>query len=118
MYLLFFSFVLFRSYLFFLYFYSFGIRKYIYFLTVNINKKILFFNRLWINKILSFFFFESYKNTYKLLDKNIFDVLGPFGIIYNIKKIMFSLIHFSTGLLYHYLGIILLFLLYILFIFF
>lgn len=111
-YLIIFSFFIFKFYLFFIYLYSFGISKYYFYLTLNVNKKMLFFNRLWINNFLGFFFYESYKHTYKLVDKNIFEIIGPFGIIYNIRCILNKLIFFQSGLIYHYLGIILLFILY------
>jgi hypothetical protein len=111
-YLIFFSSILYRYFFFYLYFFSLGSNKYFFYFFINVNKKILFFNRLVINNILFLFFTESYSNTYKLLDKNVFEILGPFGIVFNIKKIFSILNFFSTGLLYHYLGIILLFLLY------
>ena len=49
---------------------------------------------------------------YKLIDKNIFEIIGPFGIVYNIRLLINKVNIFQTGLLYHYIGIILLFILY------
>jgi len=88
------------------------LNKYYYHIFININRKIIFFNRLIINNILKFFFKESYNNTYRLIDKNIFEIIGPFGIVYNIKVIIHKVNLLQTGLLYHYIGIILLFILY------
>ena len=62
--------------------------------------------------LLKFFFKESYNHTYRMIDKNIFEIMGPFGIVYNIKVIINKVNLLQTGLLYHYIGIILLFMLY------
>lgn len=94
------------------YFTSLGLNTYYYFTFININRKILFFNRLIINNLLKFFFKESYYHTYRMIDKNIFEIMGPFGIVYNIKVIINKVNLLQTGLLYHYIGIILLFMLY------
>lgn len=107
-----FTFIIYHFYLSTIYYIGLGIHKYYYYLSVNVNRKMLFFNRLIINNILFFLFRESYNNTYKLIDKNILELLGPFGIFYNIKCTLNKVFLFQTGLLFHYLGIILLILIY------
>lgn len=112
LYLIFVIFLVYQSNLFILYFFNLGVSRYYFYLFSNINRKILFFNRLIVNNIIFFFFRESFQHSYKLIDKNIFEVMGPFGIIHNIKLMTKKFFLFQTGLLYHYLGFILLFLLY------
>lgn len=107
-YFLSFSFFLFYYYLFFVYFYSVGSIQYYNIIYNNVNKKMLFFNRLLINSLLKIFFIESYKTSYKLMDKQIFEIVGPFGIIFNIRYLLKTINKLSTGLIYHYSGIIIL----------
>jgi len=74
------------------------------------------FNRIFINKTLYLFFTESYNSTYKLIDRQILEILGPFGLIFNLKKILISINSLTTGLIYHYSGIMLLFSIFFIFI--
>lgn len=111
-YISFFGFIIFYYYSFLMYFYSFGIVRFYNLIIIHVNSKILFFNRLWINNILSFFFMESYKSTYQLMDKNIFEIIGPFGVVFHIKYILNYIGYLQTGLIYHYSGIMIIFLIY------
>lgn len=99
------------------YFYSFGAVKLYNILYIHINNKVLFFNRLLINNVLKYFYYSSYNITYKLIDKQIFEVVGPFGIVFNIKYLMNNLNTLYTGLIFHYTGFILIFLMLFVFIF-
>ena len=108
-------FLIYNTKLYYIYYYSLGILKNTSIYLLHVNRKILFFNRLVINNILFIFFIESYERTYKLLDKNVFEILGPFGIVYTLKCFFIPLKTLSTKLIYHYLGIILLLLLYFIF---
>lgn len=103
------GFILYYYNSFIIYYSNIGTFSYLNIIYVNINKKFLFFNRLIINSVLKIFFKESYQLTYKLIDKQIFEIIGPFGIIFNIKYYLKNINIFSTGLIYHYTGILILF---------
>ena len=67
---------------------AFGIVQWSNILFININKKILFYNRLVIVKVIAIFFIESYNISYKLIDKQVLEVFGPFGLVFNIKYLL------------------------------
>ena len=107
LYYMLFIYILYKKYSYFLYKY-FLCRKYYVFMYIHINRKLLFYNRILVNGIIYVFMKESYHSTYKLLDKQIFEVFGPFGIVVSLKN-MFKYIRFlNTSLIYHYLGIVVL----------
>ena len=82
-------------------------KKYYNYMYMHINRKILFYNRIIVNGIVYLFMKESYDSTYKLLDKQIFEVFGPFGIVISLKNIFKYIRFLNTGLIFHYLGIVL-----------
>lgn len=71
-------------------------------------RKYLFYNRLFIYntsvRILDF----SFVTTFKLLDKGLFEILGPYGAIKAISKKAHRVSAMQTGLLYHNTGILIL----------
>jgi len=98
-------------------YYNYNYNIYLYFLgSINIgfiiytslNKKVLFFNRIIINNILYIFYKESFNTVYKLIDKQVFEILGPYGIVCNIKYLLKVTNKITTGLIYHYTGFIIL----------
>lgn len=113
-----FGFVLYNYNSFFIYFTYIGSISYFNLIYVHINKKFLFFNRLVINSVLNIFFNESYNLTYKLIDKQILEIMGPFGIVFNVKYYLKKINNVSTGLIYHYSGIMIIFLILVLFLIF
>jgi NADH:ubiquinone oxidoreductase subunit 5 (subunit L)/multisubunit Na+/H+ antiporter MnhA subunit len=81
-----------------------------------IGKKIYYFlNRKWFfdklyNEYLGQLFFKfSYSTSYKFVDKGIFEILGPSGLSFIIRKIGLNLSKLQTGYVYHYTSIILIF---------
>lgn len=55
-----------------------------------------------------FFFSLAYTIFYKVVDKGIIELLGPFGIVLSIQNALFVQQTVQTGLVYHYAGYILL----------
>ena len=48
---------------------------------INIGTKFLIFNRFFIKNLIYFLYNESYKSTYELIDKQIIEYTGPFGVV-------------------------------------
>jgi hypothetical protein len=75
---------------------------------VLIGKKYLFINR----SVLSILFAKcvtfSYYIFYRYVDKGIFELIGPFGLVNAIRSILVAQFKMHTGLIYHYAGYILL----------
>lgn len=77
-------------------------------LLVNqITKKYLFINRLIVNKLVSTVYDWGYSITYLLVDKGILEYWGPFGLNIWFSKNAMIINKFNTGLIYHYIGFIL-----------
>jgi NADH-ubiquinone oxidoreductase chain 5 len=72
-----------------------------------LNRK-WFFDKLYNEFINQYFFKFSYTISYKLIDRGIIEVFGPFGLSKLIKKKAYYLYRSQTGYLYHYSFIILL----------
>jgi proton-translocating NADH-quinone oxidoreductase chain L len=108
--------ILFFLGLFFIYYYYF--EKFLFYLKISfISNEILyqFFNKKYIvlNKniyypLIDFFFKFSYYSMYKLFDKGIIEVFGPFGITRLINQLILMNSKINSGLIYHYFGIIVL----------
>jgi|SRR5690606_10949031 hypothetical protein len=88
--------------------YAISIRPWFVGITHFFVRKYVFFNKFFIYniaiKILNF----SYIISFKFLDKGVFELVGPYGIISNISKIARRVKTLQTGLLYHNTGFVLL----------
>lgn len=78
-------------------------------LFININNKFLIFNRFFIKNIIFLLYNESYKETYQFIDKQLIEYIGPFGVISLLWSGNKFLSKVSSGLIYHYSGILNLF---------
>jgi len=80
------------------------------------NKKYLFFNKNIFYPIINNTFRFSYNSMYLFFDKGIIEIIGPFGMVKSINKVVVSNIKLQTGLVYHYFGFIVLSILFFIFI--
>ena len=71
-----------------------------------LNKK-WFFDKIYNELIAQTFFKFGYSVSYKLVDRGIFEILGPHGLATTISKKAVNLYGLQTGYLYHYTFIIL-----------
>ena len=71
-----------------------------------LNKK-WFFDKIYNEYIGQFFFRFSYSSSYKIVDRGIFEILGPNGLSFVASKKALNLYKLQTGYLYHYTFIIL-----------
>ena len=71
------------------------------------NKK-WFFDKIYNEYIAQFFFKFSYNTSYKLIDRGIFEILGPQGLSFLLIKKGKKLNNIQSGYIYHYLFFILL----------
>jgi len=71
-----------------------------------LNKK-WFFDKIYNEFIGQFFFKFGYSVSYKIVDRGIFEILGPHGLSTMILKKSLNLYKLQTGYLYHYTFIIL-----------
>jgi len=82
---------------------------------INTKNLYMFFNQKWyfdklINEYIALPVFKfGYNITYKLLDKGIIETFGPYGIAKQLTKNAIFLNKFQSGLLYHYAGLVLIF---------
>jgi NADH-ubiquinone oxidoreductase chain 5 len=79
----------------------FGLKAYNF-----LNKK-WFFDKLHQEFISQHLFTFGYLTSYKLIDRGIFEIIGPYGLNYVVPKIGFDLQKLQSGYLYHYILIIL-----------
>ena len=66
-----------------------------------------FFDKVYNEWVNQFFFKFGYSVSYKIVDRGIFEMLGPSGLSMTISKISYSLDKLQTGYLYHYTFLIL-----------
>ena len=66
-----------------------------------LNKK-WFFDKVYNEQIGQFFFNFGYAVSYKIVDRGIFEIMGPHGISANTTKSSFSMYNLQTGYIYHY----------------
>jgi hypothetical protein len=92
-----------RYYLFNLKYFS----SFFYFVYVFFTQKWLSLNKIFFYTLIDFLFFFSYF-IYFFLEKGILEKLGPFGISIVVQKSVKSYSFLLKGLVYHYLGFILL----------
>jgi len=72
-----------------------------------ISKKYLFINRLFVVRLVESSFVFSYSVVYKLFDKGVIELVGPFGIVSSIQSVLYSQYKLQSGLVYHYSGFLL-----------
>src|SRR5690606_19452352 len=61
-----------------------------------------YFDKLYNDILGSFTLMVAYNITFKILDRGIFEILGPVGISSSISSSLSKLRLFHSGLLYHY----------------
>ena len=66
-----------------------------------LNKK-WFFDKVYNEQIGQFFFNFGYSVSYKIVDRGIFEILGPHGLSTSLSKFASSVYNLQTGLIYHY----------------
>ena len=66
-----------------------------------LNKK-WFFDKVYNEQIGQFFFKFSYSTTYKIIDRGIFEILGPNGLAMSVSKISSAISKLQSGYIYHY----------------
>ena len=66
-----------------------------------LNKK-WFFDKLYQEYIFQYFFIFGYLTSYKLIDRGIFEIIGPYGLNHALPKIGLNLQKLQSGYLYHY----------------
>ena len=66
-----------------------------------LNKK-WFFDKVYNEQIGQFFFNFGYTVSYKIIDRGIFEILGPHGISSTLSKVSFVVAKLQTGYIYHY----------------
>lgn len=71
-------------------------------------RKYIFYNRYFIYKSTMRIFDFSYATSFKLLDKGLFEIFGPYGAINITSKMARRVSAMQTGLLYHNTGILIL----------
>lgn len=76
------------------------------FLYQSMNRKYMFLNKNIYYPIINLFFVFSYNSMYRLFDKGIIEIFGPFGLTKVINKVVKTNSKIQTGLIYHYFGII------------
>ena len=80
--------------------------NYIYNLYYSISKKYIYINRFFLYKNITNLFIISYKFMYKLLDKGLLEVVGPYGAVYSIYNLAQKITKLQSGYIYHYIGYI------------
>ena len=66
-----------------------------------LNKK-WFFDKVYNEQLGQFFFNFGYVVSYKIIDRGIFEILGPHGISNVLFKMSFAVARLQTGYIYHY----------------
>ena len=66
-----------------------------------LNKK-WFFDKVYNEQLGQFFFNFGYAVSYKIIDRGIFEILGPYGISNILSKMSFTIAKIQTGYIYHY----------------
>ena len=66
-----------------------------------LNKK-WFFDKVYNEQLGQFFFNFGYAVSYKIIDRGIFEILGPHGISNILSQMSFTIAKLQTGYLYHY----------------
>ena len=72
-----------------------------------LNKK-WFFDKVYNEQIGQFFFRFGYSTSYKIVDRGIFEILGPNGLSLALKTVSANLYKLQSGYIYHYMFVMLL----------
>jgi NADH-ubiquinone oxidoreductase chain 5 len=72
------------------------------------NKKYIFLNKNIYYPIIDYFFRFSYNSMYKLFDKGVIEMIGPFGIVNTLNRAIITNNKMQTGMVYHYFGLMVL----------
>jgi NADH-ubiquinone oxidoreductase chain 5 len=75
--------------------------------TYNFLNKKWFFDKLHQECISQRLFIFGYSTSYKLIDRGIFEIIGPYGLSFLVPKVGFHLQKLQSGYLYHYILIVL-----------
>lgn len=73
----------------------------------QISKKYLFINRIIVSQLVFYIYNKGYRITYLLIDKGLIEYFGPFGIKLFLDNTTKKITILNTGLIYHYIGFIL-----------
>jgi NADH-ubiquinone oxidoreductase chain 5 len=87
-------------------FYNLKKIKFFRYVYTYLNKK-WFFDKIYNEYIGQFFFTISYSISYKIIDRGIVELLGPYGLTFLLTKVSFNLFKAQTGIIYHYILIFL-----------
>ena len=77
-------------------------------LFIFLNRKYLFFTKNIIYPLIDTMNYSSLNYTFKLFDKGLIEILGPYGIAKKTSSLIKITSHLQTGLIYHYSGFIIL----------
>jgi NADH-ubiquinone oxidoreductase chain 5 len=66
-----------------------------------LNKK-WFFDKVYNEQLGQFFFNFGYATSYKIIDRGIFEILGPHGISSIVSSVSSTITKFQSGYIYHY----------------
>lgn len=98
-------FVLILSLLIYIYFkripYFFKKIRFFRYIYIYLNKK-WFFDKIYNEYFGQFFFTLSYSVSYKIVDRGILELLGPFGFSRLLMALSFNFVKYQTGIIYHY----------------
>lgn len=73
-----------------------------------LNRKYLFFNKNLVYPLIDLMNYSALNYTFKLFDKGLIELFGPFGITKTVSSIVSFNSRLQTGLIYHYSGLIIL----------
>jgi len=82
------------------------IKKYIIYIHFFIKK--WYFDNIYNKFIVNSFFYIGYHVSFKLLDRGLFELVGPLGLIRLISNLINKLSSLQSGLIYHYIFIMIL----------
>lgn len=88
---------------------------------INFKKFYFFFNKKWYFDLIyniifiKIFFFISYHITFKLIDRGLLEYFGPLNIVRIFNKLSYRISQIQTGFLYHYIFIIFIFIICLIF---
>jgi NADH-ubiquinone oxidoreductase chain 5 len=77
------------------YFYTFFVKKW-------------YFDNIYNKFIVNLFFYIGYNISFKLLDRGLFELIGPLGLTRLISSLIYKVSNLQSGLIYHYIFIMIL----------
>jgi NADH-ubiquinone oxidoreductase chain 5 len=81
-------------------------KKIYYFYTFFIKK--WYFDNIYNKFIVNTFFYIGYHISFKLLDRGLFELIGPLGLVRLISNLIKKISNLQSGLIYHYIFIMIL----------